>query len=214
MKRSHRVASKRTGASALITTLGRTMPPTDRPTAKHVPTHRPAYVSLSVPLSAKAGRTATARLAASLAARSMVGCGVGMIGRGEPIVPLYVVTVAATIATPMNVGTAASERSENRERPQRPWPLVHPLPSATPSPTARPDSAIASDGARATSNAPGRSVFMRAPPPIRPPMNAILVGSRGPSKSAFMTPELPAMRPTSIMYAPHAAPMNRPPRQA
>ena len=38
----------------------------------------------------------------------------------------------------MNDTVATSERVENRDRPQMPWPLVQPLPSVVPKPTKRP----------------------------------------------------------------------------
>ena len=38
----------------------------------------------------------------------------------------------------MKVQVAASERVENRDRPQMPWPLVQPEPRTVPTPTMRP----------------------------------------------------------------------------
>eukprot|EP01033_Poteriospumella_lacustris_P007745 gene7745-gene8481 len=46
--------------------------------------------------------------------------------------------VAVTAPEAMNVRTAAKERGENRERPHRPWPDVHPDPNRVPYPTNKP----------------------------------------------------------------------------
>ena len=48
------------------------------------------------------------------------------------------------MATTMKVQVAASERLENSDRPQMPWPLVQPVPRTVPMPTMRPPAIVVS----------------------------------------------------------------------
>ena len=142
------------------------------------------------------------------------------MGKMAPIVPSLVVAVVMSVivvvmmAATMKVGTATRERKEKRERPHRPWPLVHPFARAVPKPVAKPANASRSEGAGGAEKLEGSNTFMRAPPASRPPVKAILVVSRGPRRMALREPEQPAIRPEKSMYTPHAAPIKRPPMTA
>jgi len=57
-------------------------------------------------------------------------------------------TTAAAVA--MKISVAANERSDRRDRPQTPWPEVHPLPSTAPKPTSRPAATSAGNPASMT----------------------------------------------------------------
>mmetsp|Transcript_37522 Transcript_37522/g.93282 ORF Transcript_37522/g.93282 Transcript_37522/m.93282 type:complete len:213 (+) Transcript_37522:468-1106(+) len=202
-KSTQSVRSIRCGESAPCTTAGRTIPPTARPTPKQKPAHtltsasRHAERCIST-MGIKAHANATLAVAAMCTACGSAGATGAMAPtRNEPrLRPTE--SVAETMPLAMNVGTAASERRERRERPHSPWPDVQPLASVAPRPIARPAAQRARESCGAGSKAWGRAKLMQAPAPAKPKRYPSFT-PRSPRTRALRAPELPAMRPARSM---------------
>jgi len=124
---------------------------------------------------------------------------------------LIVVEAAAKI---MKTGTAAKERGERREQPQRPWPDVQPLASDVPRPVQSAPAKRPIEGAGDASKAEGSTAEKKAPAASRPPRKDVLLTSNSPITTDLSAPEFPAILPLKSMRRPEAVPRKRPPRTA
>mmetsp|Transcript_4454 Transcript_4454/g.11714 ORF Transcript_4454/g.11714 Transcript_4454/m.11714 type:complete len:267 (-) Transcript_4454:14-814(-) len=239
-KRIHSVRSMGWSTlSAPTTTEGRTIPPNARPTPKQVPHHRPLatltatgselrdrpaksgkharapHFHMPTPSSRREPRTPPScpAISSSEGSRAVGGHLIESRRLSCGIPPLM---TADAIAATMKMGTATRDRSERRERPQRPCPEVQPFPREVPTPMTIPPRNGVMVVALGFSKVPSCITRTLSNPAItRPQAKAIAAGSDLRKKTTdFSAPLLPAMLAVRSMKKPLAKPMKAPPSAA
>ena len=120
-----------------------------------------------------------------------------------------------TIPEPINSGVATSERTENRDMPQTPWPLVQPLPRRVPNPTNNPPT-ISSNGEEGYCDiTPSLIQLMITAPTNILRTNVVAKIQGGPdlliADARANRPLIPAIRPAPSSRTAAANPINNPP---